>query len=303
MVKLFAYRKKNEVKDFDVEKYSKYSKNVIYYGPPGTGKTRRAIEDAKKLIGKETGNEKEQIKIIQFHPEYSYSDFVEKVDILNDGYADCIFKEFVKKAQANKDKNYVLIIDEINRANISEVFGELIYGLEYRNKNFTTEISGQSFSIPENLYIRGTMNTADRSLQNLDYAVRRRFSFIPIPAEPPKDSEKINGKIFVSKIFNRVKEDIEKSVARGVNASDIMPGISYFLVLADNAEEHFQYKIKYEVIPLLKEYAKNGMFTQRVKIEDNKSLKELLLCNDEYLKILLGEGEKIEWKSLSLKTK
>ena len=225
------------------------------------------------------------------------------MDILNDGYADCIFKEFVKKAQANKDKNYVLIIDEINRANISEVFGELIYGLEYRNKNFTTEISGQSFSIPENLYIRGTMNTADRSLQNLDYAVRRRFSFIPIPAEPPKDSEKINGKIFVSKIFNRVKEDIEKSVARGVNASDIMPGISYFLVLADNAEEHFQYKIKYEVIPLLKEYAKNGMFTQRVKIEDNKSLKELLLCNDEYLKILLGEGEKIEWKSLSLKTK
>ena len=245
------------------------SKNRIFYGPPGTGKTKKALETAYKLIGS-NGDKSKQIKLIQFHPGYHYSDFVEALDI-NGKCAPRIFKEFANEAGKEPEKNYVLIIDEINRANVSEVFGELLYGLEYRNVEFSTEMSKESFSVPDNLYVIGTMNTADRSLQNMDYAVRRRFSFEHIKAEAPQDKT-------MKSIFDKVHKDIVQSVARGVDPEDIMPGISYFLLNKEKGtrEEKIEYKIKYELIPLLKEYAKDGMLTKMVKLENDKSLVELL---------------------------
>lgn len=293
------------------------SKNIVFYGPPGTGKTRRAKISAVKIIEKVTeednkSNEIEDLKkfkkyrddgliqIVQFHPGYSYNDFIESIDITEKNYVRGIFKEFAKTAQDNKPNKYVLIIDEINRANVSEVLGELLYGIEYREEEITIGISNDSFSVPDNLYIIGTMNTADRSLQALDYAVRRRFAFEKMKAEdmiPQNDGEKDNNyyyqiaggkhekkKYFLEKAFEQVKEDVEKSVARGIIPEDIMPGASYFIVNGKDKEddkydeEHFKYKMEYELIPLLKEYIKDGLFTTRKKIskEGDKSLIELL---------------------------
>ena len=112
---------------------------------------------------------------------------------------DGVFKKIASDARNDPDKKYVLIIDEINRANVSEILGELLYGIEYRGQEITTGISNDDFSVPENLYIIGTMNTADRSLQALDYAVRRRFTFKKVKAElpdpkPPKQKEDVKDK-------------------------------------------------------------------------------------------------------------
>ena len=253
------------------------SKNRIFYGPPGTGKTKKALETAYKLIGS-NGDKDKQIKLIQFHPGYHYSDFVEALDI-NGKCAPRIFKEFANEARKEPEKNYVLIIDEINRANVAEVFGELLYGLEYRNVEFSTEMSTEPFSVPDNLYVIGTMNTADRSLQNMDYAIRRRFSFEQIKAEVPSYEP-------MKRIFDKVHDDIVKSVARGVDPEDIMPGISYFTVVN---QDHLEYKIKYELIPLLKEYAKDGMFTKMVKLENGESLVKLLKNSEtNYSDILIN---------------
>ena len=186
--------------------------------------------------------------------------------------------EFAEQARLDREKPYVLIIDEINRANVSEVLGELLYGIEYREVDITTETSGKSFSVPENLYIIGTMNTADHSLQNLDYAVRRRFDFEKLKSEEPETIHE--GEAFLKDAFKMVQEDVKTSEARGIDPEDIMPGISYFMINTDGNgdydQEHFDYKMKYELIPLLKEYVKDGMFTKRKKIHNNLSLTELL---------------------------
>ena len=279
------------------------SKQIIFYGPPGTGKTRRAKIEAVRIVKNDPDFPEEealnsfvanastdapedtvsrqirkQIRIVQFHPGYSYNDFMETVDMTRKGYADRIFMEFAEQARLDREKPYVLIIDEINRANVSEVLGELLYGIEYREVDITTETSGKSFSVPENLYIIGTMNTADHSLQNLDYAVRRRFDFEKLKSEEPETIHE--GEAFLKDAFKMVQEDVKTSVARGIDPEDIMPGISYFMINTDGNgdydQEHFDYKMKCELIPLLKEYVKDGMFTKRKKIHNNLSLTELL---------------------------
>ncbi len=323
-------------KNSSLVEVEQFSKNIIFYGPPGTGKTRKAkilaykilmknndkegaektddeiLDEVKKIIQGNSNDKslKGRIQLVQFHPSYSYNDFMESIEFSGEGceYKNKIFKEFAEKArQASEEAKkykigapaYVLIIDEINRANVSNVLGELLYGLEYREKEFSTAIKGEKFSVPENLYIIGTMNTADRSLQNLDYAVRRRFSFEKVSAEEPLpekgdipngDCYRISGnKWFCKKLFDTVRSHVEESVARGISAEDILPGISYFLVEGQEKaeiQEHLEYKIRYELIPLLKEYVKDGMFTTRKKIYEDKSLIDLLRGN-KYEEILV----------------
>lgn len=161
-------------------------RQVIFYGPPGTGKTYVARRLAHHLAG-ESG----AVKLVQFHPSYSYEDFVEGFRPIPGaaGQFDLRqgpLKRIADEASANPTGTYVLIIDEINRGNIAKVFGELYFLLEYRDQEANLQYSDDAFALPSNLLVIGTMNTADRSIALVDSALRRRFHFVPfIPTEDP----------------------------------------------------------------------------------------------------------------------
>jgi hypothetical protein len=159
----------------------KRKQHMIFQGPPGTGKTFVAERMARLLTGNTTGF----VETLQFHPSYSYEDFMQGIrpvvlnGQLNFERAKGRFLLFCERARAILDGSpCVLIVDEINRANLSRVFGELMYLLEYRDKAIPLAGEDRPFSIPSNVYLIGTMNTADRSIALVDHALRRRFSFI-----------------------------------------------------------------------------------------------------------------------------
>ena len=159
-------------------------KQAIFYGPPGTGKTRVALDLAETFAGTE-----DRVELVQFHPSYAYEDFVEGWRPTEDGNFKLKpgpLRRLVKRAEEEESHNFVLVIDEINRANLSKVLGELFFLFEYRDRQVTLQYSEERFSLPKNLYILGTMNTADRSIALVDAALRRRFHFHQFfPDRPP----------------------------------------------------------------------------------------------------------------------
>ena len=165
-------------------------KQVIFQGPPGTGKTYVAQALAKHLAGLEGS-----VELVQFHPSYAYEDFVQGYrPTLEGGQAGFALRDgpllqAAKRAEDEPDTDHFLIIDEINRGNISKVFGELYFLLEYRDREMRLQYSDKPFSLPPNLYVIGTMNTADRSIALVDLALRRRFYFVDFhpDEEPIKD--------------------------------------------------------------------------------------------------------------------
>ncbi len=162
-------------------------RQIIFYGPPGTGKTFVA----RKLAEHYADEENEPV-VIQFHPSYAYEDFVEGYrpggsdGRMNFSLVDGPLKRIASRAANLPESTHVLLIDEINRANLAKVFGELFYLLEYRKEPISLQYSHESFVLPKNLWIIGTMNTADRSIALIDAALRRRFHFLAFfPDQPP----------------------------------------------------------------------------------------------------------------------
>ena len=160
---------------------------LIFQGPPGTGKTWLARKLAQHLAG--NGGES---RLVQFHPSYAYEDFVQGYrPTVTDGNAGFSLRngpllEMAKRAREAPDEKHFLVIDEINRGNLAKVFGELYFLLEYRDEEMRLQYSDEPFSLPANLYLIGTMNTADRSIALVDMALRRRFYFVEFhPDKPP----------------------------------------------------------------------------------------------------------------------
>lgn len=357
-----------------VIKLLKYKPQIILQGPPGTGKTREARRIAKALLGlgeNDSLEGNEQFKLIQFHPSYSYEDFVrgivakpneegdgivytaenkvlaefarealeapfepikweefrnyilkekEKGDVFfdkgktikfdfikkyedgdaihvqcledleknkwkagenglnlpknftsenlednfiifkenqkkKDGYWSDIVDYFIDWAKKYKKKPYVLIIDEINRANLSAVLGELIYALEYRGEavqSMYTIDDDNSLVLPPNLYIIGTMNTADRSVGHIDYAIRRRFAFVNVL---PKDLTSELGNQFESVLFAKVTNLFNTNLSSEFKKEDVQLGHSYFITKNTPIDIRWEYEIK----PILLEYVKDGI--------------------------------------------
>ncbi len=250
----------------DITKYNEMKnllerkKNIILQGAPGVGKTFMAKRFAYSLMVEENDD---RIKFIQFHQSYSYEDFIEGIKPNENGKFTLergIFYDFCKEAEEHYPKPYYLIIDEINRGNLSKIFGELLMLIENdkRGENLTLAYSKVPFHVPKNLYIIGMMNTADRSLALIDYALRRRFSFVDI--EPAFKNEtfqeyqkRLNSNYFDSiiKKIADLNDVISKDSSLGAG---FVIGHSYFCNLKEANKEELKSIIKYEIIPMLKEY-------------------------------------------------
>ena len=307
-----------EENSIHIKKDFNFPLNTILYGPPGTGKTYNSVFYSVGIIEKNESifklknddkvfkkfkeyKDKNLIKFITFHQSYGYEDFIEGIRpylkeeskdlkyILHSG----IFKDMCKRAKNDKENNYVLVIDEINRGNISKIFGELISLIESSKREGEKEemevilpYSKEKFTIPKNLYIIGTMNTADRSIALLDIALRRRFNFMEIMPEYSilKEVEDVK----VDLLLSSINEKIEFLLDR-----EHTIGHSYFLNIS--TFEELVKVFKNSIIPLLQEYfyddfekiktifSNNGFIISK-NISLNNQRKSIYKLNEEALK-------------------
>jgi MoxR-like ATPase len=231
-------------------------RQVIFYGPPGTGKTFLAQKLAEFLATDGS------YKLVQFHPSYSYEDFVEgfRPKVNADGSMIYELKpgpliELAEAARANPADPYFLLIDEINRGNLAKIFGELYYLLEYRGEGLVLQYrSGDDeFSLPKNLFVIGTMNTADRSIAMVDAAIRRRFYFVEFsPTEPPISD--MLPRWLAKKRFDKRPARLLDELNRRLDDADYAIGPSYLMTDRIDDDAELARVWQYGIMPLLAEH-------------------------------------------------
>lgn len=230
---------------------------LIFYGPPGTGKTYIAKALARYLAGEDN------VKIVQFHPAYSYEDFFEGFRPAPQVNGQVAFelkpgpmRQLTDRARANPSQLFVLIIDEINRGNLAKIFGELYFLLEYRDEAIDLMYSSKDsepFFLPRNLLLIGTMNTADRSIALVDTAMRRRFAFVPLhPAQEPTKSM-LRRWLAARKYPERVA-DLHEALNEAIGDPDFQIGPSYFMRPAVHNEGGLAGVWGTAILPLLEEF-------------------------------------------------
>lgn len=259
------------------EEYDKLSgilrikKNIILQGAPGVGKTFVAKRIAFSMMGVK---DVERVMMVQFHQSYSYEDFIMGFRPSTDGFElkRGAFYNFCKKAEIDGDNDYFFIIDEINRGNLSKIFGELFMLIENDKRGISLQLlySDEKFSVPKNIYIIGMMNTADRSLAMLDYALRRRFAFFEIKPGFTTDGFREYRMSLENEKFDKLiacVESLNNVISNDESLGDgFCIGHSYFCnLLPDTINDQILSGIvEYELIPLLKEY----WFDEPTKVKD-----------------------------------
>ena len=236
-------------------------KNIILQGAPGVGKTYAAVRLAYSMMG---CKDQKRMKMVQFHQSYSYEDFIEGYRPSDEGFVlrKGAFYTFCKAAEADKENEYFFIIDEINRGNLSKIFGELFMLIERDKRGEPLQLlySSEMFSVPENVYVIGMMNTADRSLAMLDYALRRRFAFYEMHPGFDTDGFRAYCMGLKSGKFDRLihcVESLNNVIAADESLGDgFCIGHSYFCNLTAEklTDRELSAIVEYELIPLLKEY-------------------------------------------------
>lgn len=248
---------------------------AVLYGPPGTGKTYRAINVARDLATRQvfrkafaslTETERTEItgakglvRVCTFHPGYSYEDFIEglRPETKNGQMIferrDGIFKRLCQDAQENDHRPYYLVIDEINRSDVPRIFGELITVIEHDKRDMPVTLpSGKQFLVPRNVFLIGTMNTADRSISLLDAALRRRFGFIELMPDSSLLSGRMAGSLPLGPWLDALNARLRKHLKR--DARNLQIGHAYLLTQPITSVPEFARVLRDEIIPLLEEY-------------------------------------------------
>ena len=256
----------------NLENLLKNKKNIILQGAPGVGKTFCARRLAFEMMGEK---DESRVSLIQFHQNYSYEDFILGYKPVGSDFElqRGIFYKFCISAANNPDKPYFFIIDEINRGNLSKIFGELLMLIEkdYRGEKLTLAYKDEKFFVPKNLFIIGMMNTADRSLAMIDYALRRRFSFYDM--RPGFDSEGFQkyqaalANEHFDRLIEKVKE-LNKAIAADESLGEGFElGHSYFCGQKTVTDDWLHQVINYDLVPMLQEY----WFDNRKEVEKWKN--------------------------------
>jgi 5-methylcytosine-specific restriction protein B len=230
---------------------------LIFYGPPGTGKTYIAKALARHLAGPDN------VTIVQFHPAYSYEDFFEGFRPTPHGNSQIGFelkpgpmRRLTDRARKHPDQLFVLVVDEINRGNLAKIFGELYFLLEYRDEAIDLMYSSddaEPFTLPRNVLIIGTMNTADRSIALVDTAMRRRFGFVPLhPAQEPTKS--VLRRWLAARKYPQRVADLHLALNAAIDDPDFQVGPSYFMRPAVHSEGGLAQVWDTAIIPLLEEF-------------------------------------------------
>ncbi|WJG11399.1 AAA family ATPase [Gordonia sp. Swx-4] len=281
---------------------------LIFYGPPGTGKTRAAKQFAEWMLqDQHTARSADQLTEVTFHASYAYEDFIEgfrpmpgeaelKLE-LRDG----IFKQVARRAAEDASRRYVIIIDEINRADVPRVFGELMTVIERtrRGDDVTLPTSGELLSIPSNVIVLGTMNTADQSIRSLDAALRRRFGFIELLPDPDLLADTTIDDLPLDQFLQQLNDRVARIAGR-----ERQIGHSYFLDHDEPIEsaEAFGEVIRTDIIPLLQEivyddYAQLREFLGSEIVDAGASRLKQIVYDDTQLVAALADNYGLKIRS------